>query len=233
MKPDEEELSSEGRVIAIGDIHGCSTALRTLIEAINPQPDDTIVTLGDHIDCGPDSRGVIDQLLALSRRCALIPLMGNHEEMLLAALESKSDRDFWLRVGGAATLASYKAAGPEAIPSEHLEFVRKCRKYFETDSHIFVHANYWPNARMADLSSAVLFWEPLSPERARPHYSGKPVIVGHTPQTDGRILDLGFLVCIDTNCWQRRCLTALEVRTGHTWQASQRGELVNPRIANQ
>jgi hypothetical protein len=71
-----------GRTIAIGDIHGCRDALAALIDAIGPGPDDTLVTLGDHIDRGPDSRGVIDQLLALASRCRLVPLLGDHEEMV-------------------------------------------------------------------------------------------------------------------------------------------------------
>ena len=180
MPTDDEKTN---RTIAIGDIHGCAQALARLIEAIQPGPQDEIVTLGDTIDGGPDSRGVLDQLLALSGRCRLVPLMGNHEQMLLAALESRSEHAYWLKFGGKETLASYGgAAGPDAIPREHLEFVRSCRPYHETGSHIFVHANYWPNMPMAELSSTVLYWEPLQLERVGRHYSGKPVIVGHTPQ---------------------------------------------------
>jgi serine/threonine protein phosphatase 1 len=215
------------RTVAIGDIHGCARALAALIEAIQPGPRDEIVALGDYIDGGPDSRGVLDQLLALAGRCVLVPLMGNHEQMLLAALESRSERAFWLKFGGGQTLASYgDAAGPEAIGKEHLEFVRSCRPYHETDSHIFVHAHYLPGQPMASLSSTVLYWERLQLERIGPHCSGKTVILGHTPQPGGRILDLGFLKCIDTDCWRGGCLTALEVRTGRIWQTNQRGELV-------
>ena len=74
---------TEGRIITIGDVHGCSVALRTLIEAIQPTPLDTLVFLGDYIDRGPDSRGVIEQVIALGERCQVVPLLGNHEEMLL------------------------------------------------------------------------------------------------------------------------------------------------------
>lgn len=202
-------------------------ALAALIEAIRPCAQAKIVTLGDYIDSGPDSRGVLDQLLALSGRCRLVALMGNHEQMLVAALESRSERAFWFKFGGDATLASYGgAAGPEAIPRQHLAFVRSCRPHYETDSHIFVHANYWPNQPMASLSSTVLYCEPLQLERVGRHYSGKTVIVGHTPQPDGQVLDLGFFKCIDTDCCHGGCLTALEVHTGRIWQANQRGELL-------
>lgn len=67
------------RAIAIGDIHGCLDALAALIDAIGPGPEDTLVTLGDHIDRGPDSPGVLDRLIALAGRCRLVPLLGDHE----------------------------------------------------------------------------------------------------------------------------------------------------------
>ena len=66
------------RTIAIGDIHGCSIALAILITAIDPKPDDTIIPLGDFVDRGIDSKGVLDQLIALANRCNLIPILGNH-----------------------------------------------------------------------------------------------------------------------------------------------------------
>lgn len=70
------------RSIAIGDIHGCLLALKAIIAAIDLQPEDTIITLGDYIDRGPDSKGVLDQLIELEGRCNLIPLKGDHDEML-------------------------------------------------------------------------------------------------------------------------------------------------------
>ena len=91
------ETSMPGRTIAIGDIHGCSTALAALLQAIDPQPDDTIITLGDYVDRGIDSKGVLDQLIALADRCRLVPLLGNHDEMMLHARDGRGDFQFWLR----------------------------------------------------------------------------------------------------------------------------------------
>jgi serine/threonine protein phosphatase 1 len=96
-----------GRTIAIGDIHGCLDALAALIDAIGPGPEDTLITLGDHIDRGPDSRGVLDRLIALSRHCRLVPLQGNHEELLLDALRDITTLRRWLTLGGVETLRSY------------------------------------------------------------------------------------------------------------------------------
>src|SRR5580698_10046109 len=96
-----------GRTIAIGDIHGCSKALGALIDAIAPRAEDAIVTLGDYIDRGSDSRGVLDKLITLAGHCRLIPLLGNHEEKLLDALHSTENLRSWLTCGGADTLRSY------------------------------------------------------------------------------------------------------------------------------
>ncbi|MCY2986999.1 MAG: metallophosphoesterase [Planctomycetota bacterium] len=99
------------RTIAIGDIHGCAIALAKLIEAVAPQPDDTIVPLGDYVDRGIDSRGAIDQLISLADHCRLVPILGNHEEMLLVARKGRSDFRFWMNCGGITCLDSYGSTG--------------------------------------------------------------------------------------------------------------------------
>ena len=130
-----------GRTIAIGDIHGCSAALDALLDSIRPRPEDTIVTLGDYINRGPDTRGVLDRLIDLGRRCRLVPLLGNHEQMLLEA-RSGLHPTTWLGMGGLATLASYGPGRDLAlIPEEHFEFLEGCLDFHETDTHIFVHAS--------------------------------------------------------------------------------------------
>jgi serine/threonine protein phosphatase 1 len=77
-----------------------------------------LIPLGDFIDCGPDRGGVIERLLDLEHRCRLIPILGNHEEMLLNALESpRSELRYWLNLGGRQTLESYGGrGGPEGTP---------------------------------------------------------------------------------------------------------------------
>ncbi|MBX9626467.1 MAG: metallophosphoesterase [Gemmataceae bacterium] len=89
-----------GRTIAVGDIHGCSAALAAVLDAVAPGPADTVVTLGDHINRGPDTRGVLDQLIALAGRCKLVPRLGNHEEVLLDALRDIGHLRRWLNMGG-------------------------------------------------------------------------------------------------------------------------------------
>jgi serine/threonine protein phosphatase 1 len=221
-----------GRTIAIGDIHGCLTALRVLIDAIDPHPDDTIIALGDYIDRGRQSKGVVDLLIALAGRCRLIPLLGNHEEALLDALRDKAALRKWLTLGGADALRSYGwiQGGPRRpladwFPESHREFLAACRPFHETPSHIFVHAGFVPELPMSEQPALALRWRVTDPAVTKPHHSGKVAIVGHTPQTSGEILDLGFLLCIDTNCVRGGWLTALDVDTGRVWQADRAGKL--------
>jgi serine/threonine protein phosphatase 1 len=221
-----------GRTIAIGDIHGCSAALTALIEAVGPGPGDTLIPLGDFIDRGPDSRGVLDRLIVLAGRCRLVPLLGTHEEMLLNALGDKEALRKWLSCGGADTLRSYGWApgGPrravaDYIPPRHRQFLAGCRPYFETGTHLFVHAGVLPDVPMDRQPGLVLRWRVTDAQTAAPHGSGKVTVVGHTRQLSGEVLDLGFLVCIDTNCARGGWLTALDTTTGQVWQADRAGRL--------
>ena len=212
------------RTIAIGDIHGCSQALSRLLGEIRPAADDTIVTLGDYVDRGPDSRGVIDELWNLIEHCELIPLLGNHERMLLDSFNSPDAFDFWWGVGGEETLASY-GGSLDQIPSHHNVFLRGLRRYYETDTHFFVHANYAPDLTLEQQPDRLLLWEHIMHTLPPRHNSGKIAIVGHTPQGSGEILDMGYLICLDTYCFGGGWLTAMDVDSGQTWQVNQDGEL--------
>jgi serine/threonine protein phosphatase 1 len=208
--------------MAIGDIHGCSVALNALVEAINPQPDDTIITLGDYLDRGLDSKGVLDQLIALANRCHLVPILGNHDEMMLHARDGHSDFEFWMRCGGGLALDSYGNTGRlDLIPVAHLQFLERCASYFETDSHFFVHANYKPELPLDQTDDHTLRWLSLRDSVPGPHCSGKIAVIGHTPQAD--VLDLGHLICIDTNCCKDGWLTAIDVMSGQKWQFDKNG----------
>lgn len=214
------------RTIAIGDIHACSAALDALLDTIRVCPDDVIVTLGDYINRGPDARGVLDRLLDLDRRCRLVPLLGNHDQMLLDVHTGKYPIYWLLDIGGTTTLDSY---GPGRdlglIPDEHYEFLEECLDYHETETHLFVHANYFPDIPMAEQPVGMLRWESLRAMTPGPHESGKTVIVGHTSQKGGEILDLGHLKCVDTFCHGGGWLTALDVGTGEVWQADREGNM--------
>ncbi len=215
-----------GRLIAIGDIHGCIAALDAILTAISVQADDTLVTLGDYVDRGPDSKGVIDRLISTGTQCNLVPLLGNHEEMMLDVVRDGQPPYRWLQYGGVETLDSYRFAGDmDVISSEHRDFFASLLDYYETDEHFFVHANYDPHLPLAEQPRQLLRWQKLTDSTPAPHCSGKRAVVGHTHDQGGEIFDIGHLICLDTYCYGGGWLTALEVNSGEIWQSNKAGEL--------
>lgn len=219
-------MKKPGRTLAIGDIHGHSKALRALINKLNVGSADTVITLGDVIDRGPDSCGVVQTLLRLSVETNLVSLRGNHEEMLTRAANERSAIAPWLGWGGEETMASYEASSFESIPPLHWDYFDGLLAYYETQSEIFVHAAVAHNRALSEQSDEILFWQFLDPNRPPPpHKSGKRTICGHTPQQSGRPLNLGHVVCIDTNITDGGWLTALDVASNCYWQADASGNL--------
>lgn len=212
------------RRFVIGDIHGCSKALRSLIEAIDPNPKDELVFLGDYVDRGPDSKDVVDQIIALHDRCRVVALRGNHEIMLIAVALGGLDDKVWLKNGGRATVSSYGGSLAK-IPADHLSFYQDLLPYYEASDSIFVHAGYDPTLSMQEQDDNTLYWSHLPRPLPLPHKSGKRVFVGHTPQGEGTILDGGHILCIDTYCFGGGYLTALNVDTNEVLQSNYHGHM--------
>lgn len=187
-------------LIAIGDIHGCAETLRILIDRLAPGEDDHLIFVGDYIDRGPDSKGVIDFLLALSRRCRCTFLRGNHEAFMLEYLDY-GQFDLWRVNGGMATLNSYANSRKVEIPEAHIRFVRATRLYYETPDFLFVHAGLKPHLSVEDnlrrFDADVFLWE-------RSHLDAdelaweKTVVCGHTPQAE--VVSRDRLIALDTGC---------------------------------
>jgi serine/threonine protein phosphatase 1 len=215
------------RTLAIGDIHGCSAAFDALLAAVSPAPDDLLVFLGDYVDRGPDSKGVLDRLIALATSGRpLVCLRGNHELMMVQARDNRSELKNWLSVGGTQALGSYAVNGMranlESVPPIHWEFLDKgCADYFETDTHIFVHARVDPSLPLEDQSESELFWEFMNKPVA--HASGKRIICGHSTQRSGLPRAWRTTVCLDTGAFAGGWLTCLDVHSGKYWQANQQG----------
>ncbi|MGI9472974.1 MAG: metallophosphoesterase family protein [Rubripirellula sp.] len=212
------------RRFAIGDIHGCSKALRTVLDAIDPQPDDELIFMGDYIDRGPDTRDVVDQIIQLQYRTQVVALRGNHELMLLGVALGGLDDAVWLENGGVATVASYGGCLTK-IPADHLEFYQSLIPYHETNDALFVHACYDPALAMHEQKDVTTYWTHLASPLPDPHCSGKRVIVGHTPQPSGDVLDAGHVVCIDTYCFGGGFLTAFQIGGDQILQANRHGHL--------
>ena len=215
------------RTLVIGDIHGCSTALRTLLNTVRPGTNDVLVTLGDYVDRGPDSKGVIDLLIGLEKTTQLKPLTGNHEILFLEVMAGRIAPQGWLAAGGTETLISYSGDPTKlswsAVPKAHVEFLsERCLRYHEDATHLFVHANANSVYALRDQSDDWLFWTRFCD--AFPHVSGKTMICGHTAQKSGWPAVRPFAICIDTWVYGQGWLTCLEVETGVIYQANEKGE---------
>jgi len=169
----------------IGDIHGCHASLSALLDRVADRAD-RLVFLGDYIDRGPETRKVIDLLLALKRQQRqVIFLMGNHELMLQQYLAGE-DRSVYLGVGGRQTLASYDIPaglrGPAiaaALPPAHLAFLSDLPLHWQDEHAIYVHAGLQPGRHLSQQSADWCLW--VRDRFIRSDYDfGKPVVFGHT-----------------------------------------------------
>ncbi len=212
------------RIITIGDIHGCYSAFDKLLSEIRLQKNDKLIILGDVVDRGPQSRQVIERLMQLRNSCHLISILGNHEQMLLDTVDGKMTLQDWLTYGGGETLDSYgEGASLNILPQEHVEFLRNWSDFYETPAYFFVHGNYLADVKLSDQPWEWMRWESLRDMLPKCHVSGKTAIMGHTSNKRGEILNLGYLICIDTFCHGGGWLTALEPETGRIWQTNQQG----------
>ncbi len=216
------------RTLILGDIHGHEKALIAVTKAAQLGRDDVLITLGDYVDRGPDSKAVLNWLITRTTAGRLVPLLGNHEWMMLGARTDPQSWQLWQANGGNATLASYGLdAKPQAlnrVPAEHWKFLEtECRKMHETDSHFYVHAGVYPNRDLSDQTDFVLLWARMH-DTAR-HQSGKCMICGHTPRRSGRPLELDHAICLDTWICGGGWLTCLELETGAYCQSDQDGNI--------
>ncbi|HIK43667.1 MAG TPA: serine/threonine protein phosphatase [Leptolyngbyaceae cyanobacterium M65_K2018_010] len=221
------------RLFAIGDIHGCATALDTILAAISLRTGDRIVGLGDYINKGPESKAVIDRLIQLFDHGVLVPLLGNHELKLLAAAKQGQTQTPADVLVDQQTLASYaeptQTGSLACIPEGHWRFVQDhCLNWLATENHIFVHANLKADQPLTAQPDTALFWEKF--DQPQPHQSGKIMVCGHTPQRNGQPVNLGHAICLDTAACEGHWLTCLEVYSGGIWQANQHRDLKQSNI---
>ncbi len=211
-----EAESAGGRLLAVGDIHGCLDRLRRLMARVEPQISDRVVFLGDYIDRGPDGRGVIDYLLDFGRRFPLsVFLKGNHEAMFLDFLAGRNQMLF-LYNGGGTTLLSYREEGGVRVPKTHLDFLETLRPAFTTEDFIFVHAGLRPGLPLEGQEERDLLW--IRDEFIASDYDwGQTVVFGHTPLQQPL---LGTnKIGLDTGAVYGRALTCCDVRRRLCWHS--------------
>lgn len=224
----EDDGSLKGRTFAISDIHGCLKQFKSLVKNLGLGVNDTLILMGDYIDRGEDSAGVLDYIIELKEVFNVVTLLGNHDAMLRDTLynsnQSKREKwgSIWMNNGGMQTLRSYGCGvevidSPEYIPKklqEHWWMIREMPLYFITDTHIFVHSTPRSDLAIEDHSEEELIWRRPSIEDRNgfyKHISGKVVISGHTAQ-EGRPLMLSdHNILIDTGCFFTGVLTAIEI----------------------
>ncbi len=216
------------RHLAIGDIHGCIHALRTLVDFVGVRPDDTVITLGDYVNRGPDSCAVLDWLIRFAETHTLVPIRGNHDIMMSQARDHPDAFRKWIECGGDATLRSYSLFTGDPgdlarVPDHHWAFLdERLAPAFEIDGHFFVHANAYPDLPIDEQPDFMLYWERFNdPPR---HESGKIMVCGHTSQKSGMPAANGHAVCIDTWACGGGWLTCLHAESGTMWQANENGD---------
>ncbi|RLS53698.1 MAG: serine/threonine protein phosphatase [Planctomycetota bacterium] len=225
-----------GRLLVIGDIHGFITPLNLLLDHLKPDLEDTLVTLGDYIDRGPQSKDVLLKLIQLKTLTNLKMLIGNHDLMFLESIHFKRFNTDWLLYGGLQTLESFGVdlANPdfELFDAEIVDFLKsECSRYWEDEKHIFVHAGVDPSLPLDQQTDKLLFWDKLDPNFSG-HQSGKKVVCGHTRQTSGIPLNLGHLLCLDTNVYGGGWLTCCDLNSMEYWQANALGEFRQAKITS-
>jgi len=230
---------NSGRVkistFAIGDVHGCLTALENVISSACITTQDTIVFLGDYVDRGPDTNGVISYVLELASTFNVVTLRGNHEVMMLDARDENEKYFMWQHFGGEETLNSYDLTdGTEwqhCVPENHWQFLEATDRIYETDTHIYVHAGLKPRRALAEQDDAAVFWKKYY--KPKKYSKTKVVVCGHTTRIDGEVADFGHTVCIDTFAYGGKWLTCLETETGRYWQADQEGNTSSGSLSDE
>ena len=174
----------------VPDIHGCSNTLKSLIEnRINLSKSDAIYFLGDYIDRGPDSKGVIDYIMSLQNAGYEIHcLRGNHEDYCLRAWEADKKRFMfrsniekdWRKNGASSTLDSFGVKRPRDIDEKYINWIKKTEYYIELDDCILVHAGMNFNISNPFEDTSSMMW--IRTFKVDPNkVGGKKVIHGHVP----------------------------------------------------
>jgi len=214
---------------AVGDIHGESEMLSELLSKLPLVPGDRLVFVGDYVDRGPDSKSVVEKLIAFSKHHSCEFLLGNHESMFLDSLGWQGSDyfggDAFLLNGGDRTLASYEyfsQVGPAqrefALPKEHAEFFRRLKLYHRDGDYLFVHAGIGRHLLgETDVEWALgrahtedLLWDRATADL--PHQLGVTIVYGHTPSADFAVRwNPPFSIGIDTGAVYGGRLTAIRL----------------------
>ena len=229
------ELPEGLRIYAIGDVHGRADLLAAKFAEIDadlasrPVERAVEILLGDYVDRGPRAREVIDLILARQRNGRLAALAGNHEELFLRFLDGEAPLHHWRELGGAETLLSYGIGAPrhlgspeeeaslrqrcrDAVPAEHVTFLRKLPTHCEIGGYFFVHAGVRPQVPLQEQSLEDMLW--IRNEFLAWNGSfGRIVVHGHTPVSRPEVRS--NRINLDTGAYITGVLTCLVLEGSH------------------
>lgn len=198
------KLSPHKRLYVIGDIHGCDHLLEPALEKIivdsyhHPDKEIFLITLGDYVDRGPNSKNVIELLLSkIPSHIMPIFLQGNHEIYMRAFIALPQENTPWLEYGGIETLRSYDVIPPDKedpddleraalelksnMPDNHFCFLNNLYKYYIIDDYLFVHAGIDPDLPLIAQTDQILTTIRTKFINHKGTFNGKRIIHGHTP----------------------------------------------------
>ena len=211
------------RLFAIGDIHGCFNLFKKLIEEkIQITKSDKVVLLGDYIDRGSQSKEVIDYIIELQNNgFDIVPLLGNHEAMLLDAFDKDERLSLWIQNGGSETLRSFGISSLKNLAPHYLEFINKLPYYLAFEDYLFVHAGFNDEIENPFSDSYHMIWK-CREKYTHSFLRAKTIIHGHcvipSITCDDRIKNNNPVINLDTGCVYSNHsslgrLTSLEVYT--------------------
>ncbi len=228
------------RTLAVGDIHGKLDLFNQLLAEMQYKPhEDFLVLIGDLVDRGENSKGVVERAMQLKQEApdTVVILKGNHEVMMLNSMLRPNTEysDAWLKTGGLDCLKSYTDdEGKVSVPEEHIEFLNNLPVWYEDDHAIYVHASL---PKMTDGSFLHPSFSPDSSElmwgrnrRFFSEYDGKLVIFGHTIVGQmfgewGQVWQREDLIGVDTGAYMTGVLSAVEMPSRQVYQV---GEFRHP-----
>jgi len=193
---------------AISDIHGCLKTFKQLLVTIQFTKEDELYLLGDYIDRGPDSKGVIDFIWQLQEEGYTVKcIRGNHEQLLIDGIEEADKFALWERNGALPTLESFGINNPANFPENYLNWFKQLPYYLEVDNYILVHAGFRFSLPNPFEEKKAMIWQ-------RDWYSkinygwlnGRIIVHGHTPITQNEISTMNrykrnrLVVDIDNGC---------------------------------
>lgn len=212
------------RTFVISDIHGCNEAFRRALKKVNLKKTDKLILLGDLIDRGFDSKGVLDTIfLLIEHNFNVICLMGNHEQMFLNSLEDNLVKINWLKNGGKETLSSFLTTSIEKIPLKYIDFIKSFKNFYIQDEYIFVHAgiNMTIDKPFEDIEN--MLWLRNQDKLYNKEWLNNRVILhGHNPtkkdEIVNSIINNNDIICIDNGSYINQseygniCIIELENR---------------------